>query len=189
MKANENKIAFICFHFLFRIELFQRVMRKKVKEFGPASTRLAGCAQRSPASLFLLSVGSPAARQPGAARILPVEMYITIFCFVQVIASTKLPVAETQSPGPGFDPWRALEGQLAGETPTRIPPEHAQRPLAAKATRTQVESTGFEPMDRRTGWGGAIRPSAEVAARPPNRQQSANGSLNSIEFLSPFAVI
>jgi hypothetical protein len=46
--------------------------------------------------------------------------------------------------------WRALESQLAGETPTRIPPEHAQLPLAAKAT---------EPMDRRTGWGGAIRPS------------------------------
>jgi hypothetical protein len=45
MQINESKIAFICFHFLFRIWTFQRVTGEKVKKIPGIPTRVPGCAQ------------------------------------------------------------------------------------------------------------------------------------------------
>ena len=52
------------------------------------SVRVAGCVPTGTSTLcFALS---SAARQPGAGRILPIEIYSTIFCFTQGIASTQI---------------------------------------------------------------------------------------------------
>src|ERR1700683_101446 len=47
MKVKTSRIAFISFHFLFRLEIFQWVMGKKIKKTDSVSTRVTGCARAS----------------------------------------------------------------------------------------------------------------------------------------------
>jgi hypothetical protein len=75
---------------------FNELRRKKLKKFSPAQLASQVAPDRSAHTFLTFALSPLAAGRPSAGPILPIEIYSTLFCSTQGIASARIARAETR---------------------------------------------------------------------------------------------